>query len=87
MDVVEKTFDIWAQNGRADIMEVEHGKYVSKSNHILISQRITQLIIPRKRKYKNFTEQNHLFFLAFHITLCRILFQEFLRYKDHRLPG
>ena len=30
MDEVEKTFDIWAKNGRAELMEVEHGKNVSK---------------------------------------------------------
>lgn len=30
MDRVQKTFDKWAQNGRADLMEVEHGKNVSK---------------------------------------------------------
>ena len=29
-DKVEKTFDIWAKNGRAELMEVEHGKNVSK---------------------------------------------------------
>ena len=30
MDKVEKTFDIWAKNGRAELMEIEHGKNVSK---------------------------------------------------------
>ena len=30
MDGVRKTFDEWAQNGRADLMEVEHGKNVLK---------------------------------------------------------
>ena len=30
MDKVEKTFDVWAENGRAEIMEIEHGKNVSK---------------------------------------------------------
>jgi len=30
MDGVRKTFDKWAQNGRAELMEVEHGKNVSK---------------------------------------------------------
>ncbi|MHA7734616.1 class I SAM-dependent methyltransferase [Nitrosopumilus sp. S6] len=30
MDKVRKTFDEWAQNGRAELMEVEHGKNVSK---------------------------------------------------------
>ena len=30
MDEVEKTFDAWAKNGRAELMEVEHGKNVSK---------------------------------------------------------
>ncbi len=30
MDGVRKTFDEWAQNGRAELMEVEHGKNVSK---------------------------------------------------------
>ena len=30
MDEVEKTFDVWAQNGRAELMEVEHGENVSK---------------------------------------------------------
>jgi len=30
MDEVRKTFDKWAQNGRAELMEVEHGKNVSK---------------------------------------------------------
>ncbi len=30
MDEVRKTFDEWAQNGRAELMEVEHGKNVSK---------------------------------------------------------
>ena len=30
MDSVRKTFDEWAQNGRAELMEVEHGKNVSK---------------------------------------------------------
>lgn len=30
MDKVEKTFDIWAKNGRAELMEEEHGKNVSK---------------------------------------------------------
>jgi len=26
MDSVRKTFDKWAKNGRADLMEKEHGK-------------------------------------------------------------
>ena len=30
MDGVRKTFDKWAQNGRAELMEIEHGKNVSK---------------------------------------------------------
>jgi len=30
MDKVKKTFDEWAQNGRAELMEKEHGKNVSK---------------------------------------------------------
>jgi ubiquinone/menaquinone biosynthesis C-methylase UbiE len=30
MDQVRKTFDKWAQNGRAELMEIEHGKNVSK---------------------------------------------------------
>ena len=30
MDKVRRTFDMWAQNGRADTMEIEHGKNVSK---------------------------------------------------------
>ena len=30
MDGVRKTFDEWAQNGRAELMEIEHGKNVSK---------------------------------------------------------
>lgn len=30
MDRVQKTFDKWAQNGRAELMEMEHGKNVSK---------------------------------------------------------
>ena len=30
MDGVRKTFDKWAQNGRAELMEEEHGKNVSK---------------------------------------------------------
>jgi len=30
MDDVKKTFDKWAQNGRADLMEKEHGKNVLK---------------------------------------------------------
>ena len=30
MDGVRKTFDEWAQNGRAELMELEHGKNVSK---------------------------------------------------------
>ncbi|MBL7002020.1 MAG: class I SAM-dependent methyltransferase [Nitrosopumilus sp.] len=30
MDGVRKTFDIWAQNGRAELMEKEHGDNVSK---------------------------------------------------------
>jgi hypothetical protein len=28
MDPVRKTFDEWAQNGRAELMEQEHGKNV-----------------------------------------------------------
>ena len=30
MDDVRKTFDKWAQNGRAELMEIEHGKNVLK---------------------------------------------------------
>ena len=30
MEGVRKTFDKWAQNGRAELMEIEHGKNVSK---------------------------------------------------------
>lgn len=30
MEQVRKKFDTWAQNGRAELMEVEHGKNVSK---------------------------------------------------------
>lgn len=30
MDGVQKTFDKWAQNGRAELMEAEHGKNVSE---------------------------------------------------------
>jgi len=30
MDGVRKTFDVWAQNGRAELMEKEHGENVSK---------------------------------------------------------
>lgn len=30
MDGVRKTFDEWAQNGRAELMEIEHGKNVVK---------------------------------------------------------
>ena len=30
MNDVRKTFDKWAQNGRAELMEMEHGKNVSK---------------------------------------------------------
>jgi len=30
MDGVRKTFDKWAQNGRADLMEIEHGRNVLK---------------------------------------------------------
>jgi len=30
MDGVRKTFDKWAQNGRAELMEMEHGKNVTK---------------------------------------------------------
>ena len=30
MDQVRKTFDKWAQNGRAELMEIEHGENVSK---------------------------------------------------------
>ncbi|MDH3311970.1 MAG: class I SAM-dependent methyltransferase [Nitrosopumilus sp.] len=30
MNGVRKTFDEWAQNGRAELMELEHGKNVSK---------------------------------------------------------
>ena len=30
MDIVRKTFDEWAQNGRAELMEKEHGKNVLK---------------------------------------------------------
>ena len=30
MDKVRKTFDKWAQNGRAELMEIEHGTNVLK---------------------------------------------------------
>ncbi len=30
MDEVRKTFDEWAQNGKADLMEIEHGRNVLK---------------------------------------------------------
>ena len=30
MDKVRQTFDKWAQNGKAELMEVEHGKNVLK---------------------------------------------------------
>jgi ubiquinone/menaquinone biosynthesis C-methylase UbiE len=30
MDKIKKTFDKWAQNGRAELMEIEHGKNVRK---------------------------------------------------------
>ena len=30
MDEIQKTFDEWAQNGRAELMEEEHGKNVKK---------------------------------------------------------
>jgi len=30
VDIIQKTFDEWAQNGRAELMEREHGKNVSK---------------------------------------------------------
>ncbi|MEJ2260608.1 MAG: methyltransferase type 11, partial [Nitrosopumilaceae archaeon] len=30
MDKVRKIFDEWAENGRAELMEKEHGKNVSK---------------------------------------------------------
>ncbi len=30
MDRVKRTFDKWAQNGRAELMEIEHGKNVMK---------------------------------------------------------
>jgi SAM-dependent methyltransferase len=30
VDIVRKTFDEWAQNGRAELLEKEHGKNVSK---------------------------------------------------------
>jgi len=30
VDLIRKTFDRWAQNGRAELMEKEHGKNVSK---------------------------------------------------------
>lgn len=30
MDQVKRTFDKWAQNGRAELMEIEHGKNVLK---------------------------------------------------------
>jgi SAM-dependent methyltransferase len=30
VDIVRKTFDEWAQNGRAELMEKEHGKNVSR---------------------------------------------------------
>lgn len=30
MDKIRKTFDKWAENGRAELMEIEHGKNVSK---------------------------------------------------------
>ena len=35
MDGVRKTFDKWAQNGRAELMEKEHGKNVSKFLHTI----------------------------------------------------
>ena len=44
MDVVRKTFDKWAQNGRAELMEKEHGKNVSKFlNSILFDKPFTFL--------------------------------------------
>jgi ubiquinone/menaquinone biosynthesis C-methylase UbiE len=30
MDAIRKTFDEWAENGRAELMEIEHGKNVTK---------------------------------------------------------
>ncbi|NQV39336.1 MAG: methyltransferase type 11, partial [Nitrosopumilus sp.] len=30
MDRVRETFDMWAQNGRAELMEIEHGTNVLK---------------------------------------------------------
>ena len=30
MDDVTRTFDKWARNGKAELMEVEHGKIVLK---------------------------------------------------------
>jgi ubiquinone/menaquinone biosynthesis C-methylase UbiE len=30
MDKIKETFDKWAQNGRAELMEIEHGKNVRK---------------------------------------------------------
>ena len=30
MDEIKKIFDEWAQNGRAELMEIEHGKNVLK---------------------------------------------------------
>ncbi len=35
MDKVRETFDRWAQNGRAELMETEHGKNVSKFLHTI----------------------------------------------------
>ena len=39
MDKVRKTFDQWAQNGRAKLMEIEHGKNVSKFLHTISFQK------------------------------------------------
>lgn len=30
MDEVRQTFDVWAENGRAELMEIEHGKNVTR---------------------------------------------------------
>ena len=44
MDGVRKTFDKWAQNGRAELMELEHGKNVSKFlNSISFEKKFTFL--------------------------------------------
>ena len=40
MDGVRKTFDKWAQNGRAELMEKEHGKNVSKIGRASCRERV-----------------------------------------------